>query len=105
MSLKPFQKLSTWSLMQRDQKKGLEELLMPDTYKRVVESMRVSDWVLLYFKLQARLPDAGWQILLNLTQLGRSGVSSTLNKRNYEQLLDEVFVISRIIKVKVRVKG
>ena len=61
-------------------KKGLEELLMPETYQRVVESMRVPDWVLLYFKLQARLPDAGWQTLLNLTQLGRSGVSSTLNK-------------------------
>ena len=42
-------------------KKGLEELLMPETYQRVVESMRVPDWVLLYFKLQARLPDAGWQ--------------------------------------------
>ena len=63
-------------------KKGLEELLMPETYQRVVESMRVPDWVLLYFKLQARLPDAGWQTLLNLTQLGRSGVSSTLNKQN-----------------------
>ena len=32
-------------------KKGLEELLMPETYQRVVESMRVPDWVLLYFKL------------------------------------------------------
>ena len=63
-------------------KKGLKELLMPETYQRVVESMRVPDWVLLYFKLQARLPDAGWQTLLNLTQLGRSGVSSTLNKQN-----------------------
>ena len=63
-------------------KKGLEELLMPETYQRVVESMRVPDWVLLYFKLQARLPDAGWQTQLNLTQLGRSGVSSTLNKQN-----------------------
>lgn len=63
-------------------KKGLEELLLPETYLRVVESMRVPDWVLLYFKLQARLPDAGWQTLLNLTQLGRSGVSSTLNKQN-----------------------
>ena len=69
-------------------KKGLEEeeLLMPETYQRVVESMRVPDWVLLYFKLQARLPDAGWQTLLNLTQLGRSGVSSTLNKQNYKLL-------------------
>jgi len=36
--------------------------------------LRVPDWVLLYFKLQVRLPDAAWQTLLNLTQLGRSGV-------------------------------
>jgi len=69
-------------------KKGLEEVLLPETYQRVVESMRVPDWVLLYFKLQARLPDAGWQTLLNLTQLGRSGVSSTLNKQNCYKLLD-----------------
>ena len=53
----------------------LEELLLPETYQRVVEGMRVPDWVLLYFKLQGRLPDAGWQTLLNLTHLGRSGVS------------------------------
>ena len=59
-------------------KKGLSELLLPETYQRLLESMRVPDWVLLYFKLQARLPDAGWQTLLNLTQLGRSGVSLNL---------------------------
>ena len=56
-------------------KNGLEELLLPETYQRLLESMRVPDWVLLYFKLQSRLPDVGWQTLLNLTQLGRSGVS------------------------------
>ena len=48
-------------------KKGLSELLLPETYQRLLESVRVPDWVLLYFKLQARLPDAGWQTLLNLT--------------------------------------
>ena len=59
-------------------KKGVTELLLPATYQQLLESMRVPDWVLLYFKLQAKLPDAAWQTLLNLTQLGRSGVSSTL---------------------------
>ena len=60
-------------------KQALAELLVPETYQRILESMRVPDWVLLYFKLQAKLPDAAWQTLLNLTQLGRSGVSGNLN--------------------------
>ena len=37
--------------------------------------MTVPDWVLLYFKLKTRLPDNAWRTLLNLTQLGKSGVS------------------------------
>ena len=60
-------------------KQALAELLVPETYQGFLESIRVPDWVLLYFKLQAKLPDAAWQTLLNLTQLGRSGVSGTLN--------------------------
>ena len=56
-------------------KRGLSELLASSTYQRIIESMRVPDWALLYFKLQTRLPDSAWQTLLNLTQLGKSGVS------------------------------
>ena len=56
-------------------KKGLSELLSSSTYERIMKSMRVSDWALLFFKLQSRLPDSAWQTLLNLTQLGKSGVS------------------------------
>jgi len=56
-------------------KKGLSQLLSPETQARIFESMRVPDWVLLYFKLQTRLPDSAWQTLLNLTRLGKSGVS------------------------------
>lgn len=56
-------------------KRGLSELLSSSTYQRIIESMRVPDWALLYFKLQTRLPDSAWQTLLNLTQLGKSGVS------------------------------
>ena len=62
----------------RGAQKGVTQLLLPPTYQRLLESMRVPDWVLLYFKLQARLPDAAWQTLLNLTQLGRSGVSDLI---------------------------
>ena len=56
-------------------KKGLTELLLPDAYQKILDGMRVPDWVLLYFKLKARPPDDAWQILLNLTQLGKSRVS------------------------------
>lgn len=59
-------------------KKGLTELLLPETYLRLLHSMKVPDWVLLYFKLQVRLPDAGWQTLLNLTHLGKSRLSSSV---------------------------
>ncbi|KAL9973285.1 hypothetical protein ACROYT_G019716 [Oculina patagonica] len=41
--------------------------------------MRVPDWVLLYFKLHAKLPDQEWQTLLNLSRLGKS--NNSLNKR------------------------
>ncbi|XP_031563017.1 uncharacterized protein LOC116298634, partial [Actinia tenebrosa] len=57
------------------EKKGLRELFLPETYDRLLKSMRVPDWVLLYFKLQTKLPDDAWQTLLNLTHLGRSGNS------------------------------
>lgn len=56
-------------------KKGFTELLSSETHARVFHSMRVPDWVLLYFKLQAKLPDRAWQTLLNFSQLGKSGVS------------------------------
>ena len=56
-------------------KKAIAELLLSETHQKLLEGMRVPDWVLLYFKLQTRLPDAGWQTLLNVSQLGRSGVS------------------------------
>ena len=59
-------------------KKGFSELLSSETNARVFQSMRVPDWVLLYFKIQTKLPDSAWQTLLNLTRLGKSGVSKTL---------------------------
>ena len=56
-------------------KKGLAEIFSSQTYEQIFASLRVPDWVLLYFKLKTRLPDDAWQTLLNLTQLGKSGVS------------------------------
>ena len=53
----------------RSVKRGVEEVLGDDEHLKLLESLRVPDWVLLYFKLQARLPDQAWQTLLNLSML------------------------------------
>ena len=64
-------------VMEAKGKRGFSELLSSETHARLYHSMRVPDWVLLYFKLQAKLPDSAWQTLLNLSQLGKSGVSDS----------------------------
>lgn len=65
------------------QKKGVrktfEELLSEETYDQYINSMQVPDWVLVYFKIKARISDSTWQIAINFTNLGRTGVSC----RNY----------------------
>ena len=55
-------------------KRGLEALV-PDVLQKYMNQFRVPDWVLLYFKLEAKIPDEGWQTMINLTKLGRTGVS------------------------------
>ena len=45
-----------------------------DSAPEFFQSLRVPDWTLLYFKLQSRIPDQGWQTMLNLTKLWRTGV-------------------------------
>ena len=54
------------------------ETMLGDSVPHFFQSLRVPDWVLLYFKLQAKIPDQGWQTLLSLTNLGRIGVSYSL---------------------------
>lgn len=61
---------------QRGVKAAFENLLGDDAVKNYFESLRVPDWILLYLKLESRLSDEGWQNLINLTQLGRTGVST-----------------------------
>ena len=48
------------------------------SYNPLLKSMCVPNWVLLYFKLQAKLPDSARQTLLKLTQLGRCGIKYLL---------------------------
>lgn len=38
-------------------------------------AMRTPDWLQVYVKLETKLPDNGWQTILNFLNLGRSGVS------------------------------
>jgi len=59
-------------------KKGVKrgmEIVLPDVIQMYMKEFRVPDWVLLYFKLEAHIPDDGWQTMMNLTNLGRTGVS------------------------------
>lgn len=51
------------------------ELALTSELKTKQEAlMRVPDWVQLYVKLEVKLPDNGWQTILNFLNLGRSGV-------------------------------
>lgn len=62
------------TLKKKDPKQALE-VILGDSASSFFQSLRVPDWTLLYFKLQSRTPDQGWQTLLNLTKLGRTKVS------------------------------
>jgi len=53
----------------------IQECFSDEIHQKVLRSMRVPDWALLYLKLESRMPDAAWQTLLNITHLGKSGVS------------------------------
>ncbi|CAH3138493.1 unnamed protein product, partial [Pocillopora meandrina] len=54
---------------------------------------------LLYFKLQSRIPDQGWQTLLNFTKLGRAKTKSDipllLNKNHIKavRMMIHLFII------------
>jgi len=55
-------------------KRGLEGLV-PDVLQEYLHQFRVPDWALLYFKLEAKIPDKGWQTMTNLAKLVRTRVS------------------------------
>ena len=62
----------------REVKKMFEALLSEETLDKYISTMRVPDWVLVYFKLKARISDSTWQTAINFTNLGRTGVSSIM---------------------------
>ena len=57
-------------------KEALNKLVSNETLIEYVSTMKSPDWVQLYLKLQARIPDHQWQNILNLTQFGPSKVRS-----------------------------
>ena len=52
----------------------MEELVGDDTFSKYMESLRVPDWVLVYFKTKERVSGNTWQAVINITKLGRTGV-------------------------------
>lgn len=59
---------------ERGVKVAVKVILSEEVFQTCMQSMAVPDWVLLYFKISARLPDNTWQMLLNLTKLGETKV-------------------------------
>lgn len=59
-------------------KRAMQNLAGEETYAKYVESLRVPDWILLFFKTRGRISGHTWQAAINITQLGRTGVSKVL---------------------------
>ena len=55
-------------------KKAVNVILSQESLSALISSIRVPDWTYLLLKIRLRISDAGWQTLLNLTHLGRTGV-------------------------------
>ena len=62
-------------VQKREIKNTFEELLSEEALDKYINSIRVLDWVLVYFKLKACISDSTWQTAINFTNLVRTGVS------------------------------
>ena len=62
-------------LMEKKEPREVLEIMLGGSAGKFFQSLHVPDWTLLYFKLQSRIPDQGWQMLLSISKLGRTGVS------------------------------
>ena len=56
-------------------KKAFETVLSERSRFLLMESIRVPEWVYVLLNVRIRISDSSWRTLLNLTQLGRTGVS------------------------------
>lgn len=56
-------------------REAFDKLVPDELWDKRVEMMSVPDWMLLLCKLESKISDDGWQMLLNRSTLGKSGVS------------------------------
>ena len=61
-------------LMEKKEPKEVLEIMLGGSTGKFIQSLHVPDWTLLYFKLQSRIPDQGWRMLLSISKLGQTGV-------------------------------
>ena len=55
-------------------KKALSLTLSERSNSMLPEALRMPDWTYILLKVRTKISDSAWQTLLNLTQLGRTGV-------------------------------
>ena len=56
-------------------RKAFCELVPEELWNQRIQMMSVPDWMLLLCKLESTIYDDSWQMILNRTRLGKSGVS------------------------------
>ena len=56
-------------------RKAFCKLIPEELWNQRVQMMSVPDWMLLLCKLESTISDNCWQMILNQTRLGKSGVS------------------------------
>ena len=56
-------------------RKAFCELIPEELWNQRVQMMSVPDWMLLLCKLESTISDDSWQMILNRTRLGKSGLS------------------------------
>lgn len=62
----------------RGAKRAFKELISESAWLERAKAMRVPDWNYFLLKLEARIPDEGWQQILNRTKLGINQVMRTI---------------------------
>ena len=75
-------------------RKAFCELIPEELWNQRVQMMSVPDWMLLLCKLESTISDNSWQMILNQTLLGKSGVSYPLTIFCVKMLLLLLFSLS-----------
>ena len=87
-------------LMEKKEPKEVLETMLGGGAGKFFQSLQVPDWTLLYFKLQSRIPDQGWQMLLSISKLGRTGVSFNSEYNNCIYLDDRIWLCTYLCQAR-----